>query len=158
SSRFMPPAGVRERSGDTAPTKRPSAAGDQSMTVEDRLSRVEKSLRKWKFTNLALAIAVAALAGGVGYDYLGVRSTLRARRVLVVNERGSAIELDSTTEGDGIVSVHDSLNVPRAILGNSRKGYGTLELYGGAQQKLISVGGSGSGGQIAVYNCSGHKV
>jgi hypothetical protein len=50
------------------------------------------------------------------------------------------------------------MNIPRALLGNSRKGFGTLELYSGAQQKLVSIGGSGSGGQIAVYNNSGRKV
>jgi hypothetical protein len=128
------------------------------MTVEERLIRLEKSQRRWRYLSLGLLVAVAALAGGVAYDFLGVRGTLRARRIIVVNEKGSALELDSTTEGDGIISVHDSLNVPRALLGNSRKGYGTLELYSGAQQKLISIGGSGSGGQIAVFNNSGRKV
>ena len=128
------------------------------MTVEERLIRIEKSQRRWRYLSLSLLVAVAALTGGVAYDFLGVRGTLRARRIIVVNEKGSALELDSTTEGDGIISVHDSLNVPRALLGNSRKGYGTLELYSGAQQKLISIGGSGSGGQIAVFNNSGRKV
>lgn len=128
------------------------------MTVEERLIRLEKSQRRWRYLSLGLLVAVAALAGGVAYDFLGVRGTLRARRIIVVNEKGSALELDSTTEGDGIISVHDSLNVPRALLGNSRKGFGTLELYSGAQQKLISIGGSGSGGQIAVFNNSGRKV
>lgn len=128
------------------------------MTVEERLIRIEKSQRRWRYLSLGLLVAVAALAGGVAYDFLGVRGTLRARRIIVVNEKGSALELDSTTEGDGIISVHDSLNVPRALLGNSRKGFGTLELYSGAQQKLISIGGSGSGGQIAVFNNSGRKV
>ena len=128
------------------------------MTVEERLARLEKSLRRWKFLSLGLALAVLAVAGGTAYDFLGVRGTVRAKRFIVVNERGAAIELDSTTEGDGIISLHDSMNIPRALLGNSRKGFGTLELYSGAQQKLVSIGGSGSGGQIAVFNNSGRKV
>lgn len=128
------------------------------MTIEERVAKLEKSLRRWRFTGLGLALAVLALAGGAAYDFLGVRGTIRARRLTIVNERGTAIELDSTAEGDGIISVHDSMNLPRALLGNSRKGFGTLELYSGAQQKLVSVGGSGSGGQIAIFNSSGRKV
>jgi hypothetical protein len=128
------------------------------MTVEERLTRLEKTLRRWRYLSLILVLAVAGLAGGLAFDFLGVRGTIRAKRVLVVNERGSAVELDSTTEGDGIISIHDSMNVPRALMGNSRKGFGTLELYSGAQQKLVSIGGSGSGGQLAVFNNSGRKV
>jgi len=128
------------------------------MTVEERLTKLEKSLRRWRYLSLSMVVAGAGLAGGLAYNFLGVHGTIRARRLVVVNERGAAIELDSTTEGDGIISVHDSMNVPRALMGNSRKGFGTLELYSGAQQKLVSIGGSGSGGQLAVFNNSGRKV
>ena len=128
------------------------------MTVEERLTKLEKSQRKWRYLSLGLVAACVALTGGLAWDFLGVRGTIRARRLLVVNERGNAIELDTTTEGDGIISIHDSMNVPRALLGNSRKGFGTLELYSAGQQKLVSVGGSGSGGQIVVFNNSGVKV
>jgi hypothetical protein len=128
------------------------------MTVEERLTKLEKSLRRWRYHSLGLVVTSVALAGGLAFDFLGVHGTLRARRLLVVNERGTAIELDSNDEGDGIISVHDSMNVPRALLGNSRKGFGTLELYSGVKQKLVSIGGTGSGGQIAVFNNSGQRV
>jgi hypothetical protein len=156
----MPPISELPRGAESGQTaKRPSAAGEQIMTVEERLAKLEKSLRRWKLLSLGLLVATAALAGGMAHDFLGVRTALRTRHLVVVNERGTAaIDLDSTIEGDGIVSVHDSMNVPRALLGNSRKGFGTLELYSGAQQKLVSIGGSGSGGQIAVFNNSGRKV
>jgi hypothetical protein len=155
----MPPVGELQRGVEPVQTtKRPSAAGDKIMTVEERLAKLEKSLKRSRYLSLALVLGIAALAGGLAYDFLGVRGTLRARRLVVVNERGTAIELDSTTDGDGIISIHDSMNIPRALLGNSRKGFGTLELYSGAQQKLVSIGGSGSGGQIAVFNNSGRKV
>jgi len=154
----MPPIGELQRGIDSAQTRRPSAAGDQSMTVEERLTRLEKNLRKWRYLSLGLVVATIVVAGGLAYDFFGVRGTLRARRLMVVNGRGTAIELDTTTEGDGIISVHDSMNVPRVLFGNSRKGFGTLELYSGAQQKLVSIGGTGSGGQIAVFNNSGRRV
>lgn len=156
----MPPTSELTRGAEIGQTaKRPSGAGDPIMTVEERLTKLEKSLRKWRLLSVGLVLAIAALTGGIAYDFLGVRTTLRTRRLIVVNERGSAaLDLDSTTEGDGIISVHDSMSVPRALLGNSRKGFGTLELYSGAQQKLVSIGGSGSGGQLAVFNNSGRKV
>ncbi len=155
----MPPTSELPRGAEPGQTtKRPSAAGDQTMTVEERLTKLEKSLRKWRLLSLGLVLAVAALIGGMAYDFLGVRTTLRTRHLVIVNERGTAIDLDSTLEGDGIISIHDSMNVARALLGNSRKGFGTLELYSGAQQKLVSIGGSGSGGQIAIFNNSGRKV
>jgi hypothetical protein len=154
----MPPTSELPRGAEPGQTTKRPTAGDQTMTVEERLAKLEKSLRRSRLLSLGLVLAVAALAGGIAYDFLGVRATLRARHLVIVNERGTAIDLDSTTEGDGIISIHDSMNVPRALLGNSRKGYGTLELYSGAQQKLVSIGGSGSGGQIAIFNNSGRKV
>src|SRR5207244_12237648 len=95
----------------------PFAVGVQTMTVEERLTKLEKSLRKWRYLSLALTVASVALAGGVAYEFLGVRGTVRARRLIVVNDRGMAFDLDSTTDGDGIISVHDSMNVPRVRLG-----------------------------------------
>jgi hypothetical protein len=154
----MPPAGELQRGADAPPNKRGAAVEAEPLTVEQRLDRVEKSLRRAQLLNLALVLGVLALGGGLAFDFLGVRGTIRARRMIVVNERGIAVEIESNEDGDGIVSLHDSMNVPRALLGNSRKGFGTLELYSGAQQKMVSIGGSGSGGQIAIYNNSGRKV
>jgi hypothetical protein len=154
----MPPANEPPKGTDAPANKRGAAAEIEPLTVEQRLDRVEKSLRRSRFLNVGLVLAVLGLGGGLGYDFFGTRGTIRARRLIVVNERGTAVEIDSNDEGDGIVSLHDSMNVPRALLGNSRKGYGTLELYSGAQQKMVSIGGSGSGGQIAIYNNSGRKV
>lgn len=153
----MPPATEMQRGNDAPPNKRGSAE-TEPLTVEQRLERVEKSLRRARWLSLSLLLMVLSLGGGLAFDFLGVRGTVRARRFVVVNERGTAVEIESNDDGDGIVSIHDSMNVPRALLGNSRKGFGTLELYSGAQQKLVSVGGTGSGGQIAIYNNSGRKV
>ncbi|MBS0266276.1 MAG: hypothetical protein JSS02_30380 [Planctomycetes bacterium] len=159
----MPPAG--ERGAEGASGKRGAAAANESeipvvepLTVEQRVERLEKVLRRARWLNVGLLVAVLGLAGGLAYDFLGVRGTVRARRCIVVNERGAAVEIESNAEGDGIVSLHDANNVPRVLIGNSRKGFGTVELYSGSEQKLVSIGGSGSGGQIAVYNNSGRKV
>jgi hypothetical protein len=153
----MPPAGEPQRGNDPPSSKR-GAAEVEPASVEQRLERVEKSLRRARLFNCVLLLGMLALGGGLVFDYLGVRGTIRARRLIVVNQRGTAVEIETNEDGDGIVSLHDSMNVPRALLGNSRKGFGTLELYSGAEQKMVSIGGSGSGGQIAIYNNSGRKV
>lgn len=154
----MPPASETQRGNDAPAATRRGKVDVESLPVEERVRLIEKSLRRARWLNLALLIAILSLAGGLAFDFLGVRGTLRARRLLVVNERGTAVEIESNEDGDGIVTLLDSMNVERAILGNSRKGFGTLELYSGAKQKMVSIGGSGSGGQIAVYNNSGRKV
>jgi hypothetical protein len=154
----MGSVGQITRAGEAAPqTRRGGGAGDEPMTVEERLTRLEKSVRRWRLSSLVLAGVVALVAGAVGWDYFGIRGALRARSLQIVNDKGAAIELEASPEGDGIVSILDSMNTPRVLLGNSRKGYGTVELYGG-QQKVVSLGGSGSGGQIAIFNNSGKKV
>jgi hypothetical protein len=155
----MPPAGELPRGNDPPQTaKRGAVAEDEALTIEERIARIEKSLKRSRLLCRGLLLVCLGLTGGLIYDLLGVRGTMRVRRLIVVNERGSAVEIESSEDGDGIVSIHDSMNIPRALLGNSRKGFGTLELYSGAQQKLVSIGGSGSGGQIAVFNNSGKKV
>ncbi len=155
----MPPAGDTSRPDDSKQTsKRAVDSEAEAPTVEERVARLEKSLRRSRLLSLGLLLAALGLTAGLVYDLVGVRGTIRVRRLIVVNERGSAVEIESSDDGDGIVSIHDSMNIPRVLIGNSRKGFGTLELYSGAQQKLISIGGSGSGGQIAVYNNSGKKV
>ncbi|MBI3863216.1 MAG: hypothetical protein HY290_15095, partial [Planctomycetia bacterium] len=77
--------------------------------MEQRLERVEKSLRRSRLVSLSLLLMVLGLGGGLAYDFLGVRGTVRARRLIVVNERGTAVEIESNEDGDGIVSIHDSM-------------------------------------------------
>lgn len=139
-------------------TKQRGTAAEEPMTVEDRLLKLEKSVRVWRFASIGLGIAALASLSAIGIDYLGLRGTVRARKFVVANEKGSAIEIEKSPEGDGLISVHDSKGLPRVLLGNSQKGYGTVELYGGAEQKLVFLGGSASGGQVALYNNEKKKV
>ncbi|MFN0055585.1 MAG: hypothetical protein ACKV0T_25845 [Planctomycetales bacterium] len=128
------------------------------MTVEERLNSLEKSLRRWRFASLGLSLAVAGVIAAVGMDYLGLRGTIRAKKFVVYNDKGASIELENSPQGDGLISINDFRGLPRVLLGNSQKGYGTLELYGGTEHKMVFLGGSGSGGQIALYNNEKKKV
>ncbi|HTI52159.1 MAG TPA: hypothetical protein VL475_14450 [Planctomycetaceae bacterium] len=139
-------------------TKQRGTAAEEPMTVEERLIKLEKSVRLWRFASIGLGAAVAMALAGVAMDHLGLRGTVRAKKFVVLNEKGVAVEIENSPEGDGLISLHDSKGLPRVLLGNSQKGYGTMELYGGSEQKIVFLGGSGSGGQIALYNNEKKKV
>lgn len=133
-------------------------AAEEPMTVEERLLKLEKSVRRWRWTSIGLATAVGLVLIAVAIDYLGLRGTVAAKKFVVRNDKGAAIELENSPEGDGLISINDSKGLSRVLLGNSQRGYGTLELYGGADQKMVFLGGSGSGGQVALYNNEKKKV
>src|SRR5262245_55953095 len=111
------------------------------MTVEERLTRIEKGMRRWRLTSFGLGGVVFVLLLAVAVDYLGLRGTVRAKKFVVRNEKGAAIELENSPEGDGLISIHDSNGLPRVLLGNSQKDFGTIELYGGSEQKMVFLGG-----------------
>jgi hypothetical protein len=138
--------------------QRGADAAEEVMTVEERLTKLEKSVKRWRYASIGLGVAASLSLAAIGLDYLGLRGTVTAKRFVVRNDRGAAIELENSAQGDGIISIHDSKGLPRVLLGNSQKGYGTLELYGGTEQKMVFLGGSGSGGQIALYNNERKKV
>lgn len=128
------------------------------MTVEERLDRLEKNLRRWRLISLGLVAATVLLGSALGWSIFGTRSSIKTRGLFVVNDKGNAIELTTSAEGDGLISVNDHAALPRVMFGNSQKGYGKLELYTGHSQRMVMIGGTGSGGQVAVFNNSGHRV
>ncbi|RPI86239.1 MAG: hypothetical protein EHM42_06195 [Planctomycetaceae bacterium] len=128
------------------------------MTVEERLELLEKNLRRWRFVSLGLVVSTLVLGTGLAWSIWGTRTAIRTRGLYVVNEKGNAIELTTSNEGDGLISVNDHAALPRVMFGNSQKGYGKLELYTGHSQRMVMIGGTGSGGQVAVFNNSGHRV
>ncbi len=128
------------------------------MTVEERLTKLEKAVRRWRLAGAGMGAAVVIVLAAVAVDYLGLRGTIRAKKLVVMNDKGPAVEIENSPEGDGLISIHDSRGLPRVLVGNSQKGYGTIELYGGSEQKTVFIGGSGSGGQIALYNIERKKV
>lgn len=137
---------------------RGTPAGDEVMSVEERLAKLEKGLKRARYTSLVLGIVAAGLSGGLAFEHFGTRGILRARRIEVVNDKAAAIEFTTSVDGDGMMNLRDGMQLPRVTLGTSQKGNGLIELYTGSKQKLVTVGGTGSGGQVAVYNFSGSKV
>lgn len=138
--------------------KQPSTEPEAPRTVEERLAGLESSVRRWRLLSMTLAGLMLLVLGVIGVDYLGLRGTIHAKRFVIRNEKGIALELEVSPQGDGLISINDGKGLPRVLLGNSQKGFGTIELYGGDEHKMVFLGGSGSGGQIAVYNNEKKKV
>lgn len=137
---------------------REPAVEEVELTVEERLDELQRSVRRWRFTTLGLLCAFVLFSGVAAWLYVRVPNTLQARRIEVVNDKGVAVELTSSPDGDGFVTVNAGVGIPRIMLGTSKKGFGMVEVYSGHQQRLIGFGGSGSGGQIALFNNSGKRV
>ena len=128
------------------------------MTVEQRLDALERSVKRWRWTSLSLIVAAVGLGAGLAWSIWGTHNVIKTRGLYVVNDKGYAIELTTSSEGDGLISVNDHASFPRVMFGNSQKGFGKLELYTGHSQRLVMIGGTGSGGQVAVFNNTGHRV
>ena len=128
------------------------------MTVEERLDLLERSVRRWRWATLGSLTCLLVLLPGLAWVIWGTHSSIRTKALYVVNDKGYAIELTTSAEGDGLISVNDHASYPRVMFGNSQKGFGKLELYTGQSQRLVMIGGTGSGGQVAVFNNTGHRV
>ena len=139
-------------------TKVQEPAVEAELTVEERLDKLEKSARRWRFTSLGLFLGLAGLSAVFGWTQVRIAGVVRAQRFEIVHDKGIALELAASPDGDGHIELFNAIGTPRVKIGNSRRNAGTIETYSGHEQKMITIGGSGSGGQIAVYNSSGNKV
>ena len=154
----MAAPGSDKKGSDAASPQRKPGAEDEPMTVEERLDLLERNLKRWRWISLGLVAASVLLGGGLAWSIFGTRGSIKTRGLYVVNDKGYAIELTTSAEGDGLISVNDHSSFPRVMFGNSQKGFGKLELYTGHAQRLVMIGGTGSGGQVAVFNNTGHRV
>ncbi|MFN6106910.1 MAG: hypothetical protein ACK5EA_20980 [Planctomycetaceae bacterium] len=154
----MAAPGSNQKGSDAASPQRKSGAEDEPMTVEERLELLERSLKRWRWISFGLIAAAIVLGSGLAWSIWGTSGSIKTRSLYVTNDKGYAIEMTTSAEGDGLISVNDHSSFPRVMFGNSQKGFGKLELYTGHSQRLVMIGGTGSGGQMAVFNNTGHRV
>lgn len=128
------------------------------MTVDERLAVLERAVRRAKWLNVTFGTLLALSLAGSAYILFGTPSVLRVRKLEVVGIKGPAMELSSSADGDGFLSLADGLGVPKVRMGVSRKNVGMIETYSGADHKAVSIGGSLGGGQLGIFNSQGAKV
>lgn len=128
------------------------------MTVEDRLAALERAVRRARWLNLGLGTLLLLAWAGLAWIFVGTPRVLRAQRFEIVNSKGAAVELATSPDGDGFIGITDSKGAARIRMGVSRKNIGMIETYTAHDQKVVAVGGSGAGGQVAIFNNVGHRV
>lgn len=155
-------------------------------TTEARLSRLERSVAHWKAACIAaVAVAVAALAvvaarpgeaAAPAAGKAGVADELRAKRIIVVDDRGeTTIEMKSTPLGGGEIGVlkpgqKRSLSLqPDAILcgdlrpervsfqlnADSLDGGGSLTLNNPDNRLVFSAGNDRGDGRMSIMDANG---
>jgi hypothetical protein len=141
-----------------ASRNREPSSGEETMTVDERLAVLERAVKRSKWLNVTFGTLLAISLAGLGYILFGTPAKLRARKIEIVSDKGAAIELSSSSDGDGFLSLSDAQGIPKVRMGVSRKNVGMIETYAHADQKVVSIGGSGAGGQVGVFNAAGAKV
>ena len=70
------------------------------------------------------------------------------------------VQLNSTAEGNGIITTHHSHSSPLVELGATVDGEGTVKTYQPNGKELVSLSASalGNGGLVYVYNKTGESI
>ena len=123
----------------------------QPSAPDDRLAKLEKSMRFYRWTTLGLVIVVSVLALGQGYLNFTIPSVTRTRRLEVVNDKGAVIELSAQDSG-GLMTISNEKGRARLLMGASRKGTGQVELHGANDERAALLWGTTSGGMLVLFN------
>lgn len=86
--------------------------------IEARLTRVERSVRRWRIAAGALVVvAVVSVAFGAQRQPTKLADEIAARRIIVENRQGKpVIVLDANAEGDGVIAVFDRTKKHTAMI------------------------------------------
>ena len=87
-------------------TKVQEPAVEAELTVEERLDKLEKSARRWRFTSLGLFLGLAGLSAVFGWTQVRIAGVVRAQRFEIVHDKGIALELaHAEREREGLAHI-----------------------------------------------------
>lgn len=139
-------------------SKNRAAAPESEMTMEERLAKLEKAMRRWRWATLALLIAIGPLLAGTGYLMFGVQRVVRARKLEILNDQGlQVVVLDSFKSG-GIVGTRNSHGHPVITLSLDETGDGLLETCNAKGVPMVHVTTTPTGGALRIRNNLGREV
>ena len=152
------------------------------MNIEQRLAKLERTSRYWRFTAVALGLTLVAItAMGLADDAEQVPDVIRARRFEVVNEQGTPqvilsqheqlggaigtynpqgervvlISLNATGVG-GVINTFDGKGGELVSIGTTEDGAGAVSTFDGKGWELVRIGATVDGeGSISTYNRAG---
>lgn len=125
---------------------------------DDRLTKLEKSVRFWRWFSMGVGGMFLLVTLGQGWLLYSSMQVLRTRKVEIVNAKGVAVEISADADGEGQVSIRNGKGDPRIVLGTSRKNTGLIDIYGMHEERVAGLGGTASGGMLVLFNSSGHRV
>lgn len=120
--------------------------------IEQRLCKLERQVRNWRFA--ASAMIVIAVAGlSIGASHHEIPETLQCRNLQIVNESCEAVvNLDHWALGGRIDIRNDADGKRTTTIAQSDAGNGMIRVYSSEGQNLVYAGAGKdtNGGLIAV--------
>lgn len=132
------------------------------MTIEQRMTRLEKQNRNLKLTmgGMLMAAVGALVMGQAAAPGDDVPNIVRARRIEVVSEEGRpVVVLGMTATGAGTVTTLDGKDNKIVSLGATRGGEGTITTGNRKGHELVKIGVTTEGeGVVITSNADGKKL
>ena len=140
---------------------RGTPAGDEDMavelTVEERISLLEKSLRRWRMISLSSLVLLIGVGAATGWVLFGVPRTLRARKIEIINDKGtSVVSLESGKLG-GLITTRNDHGHPLFLVSTEEKleatkGDALVEIYSAKGAAMVAMSTTATGGTLQVFN------
>ena len=133
-----------------------------AMNVEQRLAKLERTSRYWRFTAVALGLTLVAItAMGLADDAEQVPDVIKARRFEVVNEQGTPqVILSQHEQLGGAIGTYNPQGERVVLISLNATGVGgVINTFDGKGGKLVEIGAAeGRGGAIATYDGKGGEL
>lgn len=129
------------------------------MNDQERLSRLERQVRRYRnLTALLLLAVVALLASGAGDP---VPEVLRARRFEMVAEDGRPLAALRPTSTGGAIGIFNLKGEPAGLLTADATGGGLLNIISAQGRNgvlMLGTNADQTGGAVTVYNSAEQEV
>ena len=126
--------------------------------MEERVERLEKSMRRWRFISLGLVVGLSLFSGLFAWREFGTRGSIKARTIHIVGQGDAKlVELSSNTQG-GVIRTSNLEGSSLFLTASDPKGRGTVATFNGKGSELVYVAATDSGGALVVMNSMGTEV
>jgi hypothetical protein len=127
-------------------------------TIEQRLARLEQSVRRWKLAASVLLVAVLAFTamGAKSGMLTSVPAVFQAHRIELLNDRGTVVASLGQIEGNGRLALYNRDGKVEFVATGTTDG-GVLSICDG-DHPLIRAAGSRGGGRIDLLSFNGQEA
>jgi hypothetical protein len=124
-------------------------------TVEQRLERLERSQKRYRFATIGLLCLMIA---GVSMGQTKGVEDIVCRSVTVVQDDGFPVVKIKAWDLGGQITVMNDKLLPTTIISQTDDGGGLIGIYSSLSKKLVLLGGIEDGGKINIYNKTGEEI